>query len=233
MNPSTTLLHWVVSARRYLWRNGRDMPFDPRAAAEELRTRRVARNEHLYAEAPESYFCGLWDDIHPLNVPGPFYGAATDTCCDGPPLAPDSLLYDHTGQGFVWRQPRTADETHALMSGASSDPFSGYAWDGDHHWTPRLVRAWWSRRLDQQPAVDLIVKHVAGPRPELPTEYADLLFRCLPVGGYSVEARAQMSSLVARYVSYRVDEMERDLRRYVFFLEVGVYPLSDAALPHL
>ena len=118
--------------------------FDPRACVEPLRCRPVIRMGTEYTESPESYFRGTWDGRHSLNVPGPFYGAETDTCCNGPSYAPRSLLYDDGGAGFVWRQPRDEDETYALMSGASSDPFSGYAADGDQHWTPEGVRDWWA-----------------------------------------------------------------------------------------
>ena len=117
------------------------MPFDPRSQANALRGGTVAGAPRIFASRPESFFDGLWEDRHPLNVPGPFYGAATDTCCDGPPLAPASLLYDAHGQGFVWRQPRDVAETQALLNGAESDPFAGYAWDGDSYWTLDTVRA--------------------------------------------------------------------------------------------
>jgi hypothetical protein len=61
-------------------------------------------------------------------------------------VAPYSLMTDEDGCGFVWRQPRNDAETHSLMTGCSSDPFSGFGWDGDQHWTPALVREWWSER---------------------------------------------------------------------------------------
>jgi hypothetical protein len=209
------------------------LSFDPRASAESLAGRRLTRGSRSHAEKPESYFCGTWDGRHPLNVPGPFYGAQTDTCCDGPPLAPSSLLYDHDGQGFVWRQPRTEEETHELMTGASSDPFSGYAWDGDQHWTPDLVRSWWAERHAHTPLIDLIVARVAGPRPELRSDYEDLLFRCLPIGGYSEDERRLLAGIVHKFVEYRLSGMERDLRRYLHFLETGGYPDADATLPTL
>src|SRR5262245_40093965 len=121
--------------------------FDPRRSAEGLRNEPLRRtSDRAWIEDPSCYFTGVWHARHPLNAPGPFYGAETDTCCDGPPLAPNALLYDHDGAGFVWRQPRNAEETLALMTGASSDPFSGYGWDGNEHWTPELVRAWWTER---------------------------------------------------------------------------------------
>lgn len=181
---------------------------------------------------PQSYFTGRWDARHPLNTPGPFYGAETDTCCDGPPLAPNTLLYDDTGAGFVWRQPRNEAETLALMTGASSDPFSGYAWDGNEHWTPDLVRAWWNDRREQEPQIDRIVEAVAEPHPALRSDFVDLHLNGLPAG-YFEEERARMHGFVSNYLEYRLGGMQRDLQRYVFFLERGRYSGADEALPLL
>jgi hypothetical protein len=96
--------------------------FDPRESAERQRTTPLARGGRSWTEDPEAYFNGRWTERNPLNAPGPFYGADTDTCMDGPDFARDNLLCDNVGQGFVWRQPRTDAETLALMAGASSDP---------------------------------------------------------------------------------------------------------------
>jgi hypothetical protein len=132
--------------------------FNPKESAGRQRHRPLLRMDQAFVEEPESYFLGKWDDRHLLNVPGPFYGAETDTCCDGPPLAPLSLLTDELGSGFVWRQPRNDDEAHALMTGASSDPFNGFGWDGDEHWTVALIRSWWADRA----ALEGIVDHLIG-----------------------------------------------------------------------
>lgn len=207
--------------------------FDSRAAAERLGHEPLSRAGRSFRERPESYLRGRWEDRHPLNVPGPFYGAATDTCCDGPPLAPASLLYDDHGQGFVWRQPRNDVETHALMCGMSSDPFSGYAWDGDDHWTPDLVRGWWADRESHRDLIDRLVHVVSGPRPVLTTPDQDLLFRCLPLGGYTDEERAHMRSVVGDYLDYRRLWMQDYLRSYLYFLDHGRFPHGDATLPSL
>jgi hypothetical protein len=169
---------------------------------------------NAYFEAPASYFLGRWEDRHPLNVPGPFYGAETDTCADGPWLAPASLLYDTEGMGFVWRQPRDNAETLALMTGASSDPFKGYACDGNDHWTPAQVRAWWHGRKAHKSAIDMIVSEVASPE--------------LPAAEYAL-----MQPIVSQYLDYRELGIEGDLRRYVFFLEQGAYPGAADELPEL
>jgi hypothetical protein len=191
-----------------------------------------AKSRHSGA-VPSDLFSGRWDERHPLNTPGRYYGAATDTCCDGPGLAPASLLYDHEGCGFVWRQPRDESEVTALLAGARSDPFAGYADDGDEHWTPTLIRAWWSEQESRRPLVDALVREVAGPRPELPNEHADLLFRCLPIGGYSDDARAEMRSIVSAYLTYLNGAMADDLRSYIAYLDTGAWPRSGDTLPQL
>jgi hypothetical protein len=162
-----------------------------------------------HVERPKTYFLGRWEERHQLNVPGPFYGAATDTCCDGPPLAPYSLMTDAEGLGFVWRQPRSDTETLSLMTGCSSDPFSGFAWDGDQHWTPALVRQWWSERENRTQAVAAAVQDVAS-------------FNHYP------------ENIGTAYLTYlNGDAIVRDLRRYVFYLTEGRYPEDEENLPHV
>ncbi|MFE2880206.1 ferredoxin [Streptomyces roseus] len=88
-----------------------------------------------------------WQERNWRNVPGPFYGAVTDTCWVGRGVAPDHILYDDEhGQEFVYRQPRTPEETHRIMAAAWQDPMAGFECDGDAHWTPELVRDWWRDR---------------------------------------------------------------------------------------
>jgi hypothetical protein len=94
----------------------------------------------------ESYLKGRWEDKNWRNVPGPFYGAETDSCCAGPTQAPANVLYDELGQEFIWRQPRNSNEVRAVLDAAYQDPFDGYAWDGNDDWTPRAVREWWADR---------------------------------------------------------------------------------------
>jgi hypothetical protein len=96
--------------------------------------------------APESYLRGRWEERNWRNVPGPFYGAETDTCVCGPPAAPHNVLIDEWGQEFVWRQPQTVAELRAILDAACQDPFHGYGGDGDEHWTPELVIGWWDQR---------------------------------------------------------------------------------------
>jgi hypothetical protein len=56
------------------------------------------------------------------------------------------VLYTDDGQEFIWKQPQNAEQVRAVLDAAYQDPFSGYAWDGDDHWTVDLVRQWWAER---------------------------------------------------------------------------------------
>ncbi|MEU2393648.1 ferredoxin [Streptomyces sp. NPDC007369] len=90
---------------------------------------------------------GRWEKRSWRDVPGPFYAADTDTCWTGRLCAPGHVMYDDEyGQEFVYRQPRTQQETYDLLCAAECDPFAGYGADGDAHWTPELVRDWWRER---------------------------------------------------------------------------------------
>ncbi|WP_051782165.1 MULTISPECIES: hypothetical protein [unclassified Streptomyces] len=81
------------------------------------------------------------------NVPGPFYTANTDTCLTGRQCAPHHVTYeDEYCSEFVYRQPVRAGEVHELICAAECDPFGAYGGDGDSHWTPELVKAWWQER---------------------------------------------------------------------------------------
>ena len=180
--------------------------FDPCASAQRLLGAPLVRMGKVHVEKPEAYFKGRWENRHELNTPGPYYGAETDTCCDGPELAPMSLLCDAGGNGFVWRQPTTDEETLALMTGASSDPFAGFGWDGDEHWTPSLVREWWARRGARAPLVGALL---------------------------AVWTEPKLSVAAGSYAEYIKSELPQYLRRYVRFLETGRYPSGDDSLPQL
>jgi len=114
-----------------------------RAAAEPLWNSYAQR---FYDVRPASYLNGQWEARNWLNVPGPFYGAFTDTCGAGPPAAPLNVSCDDDGTEFVWRQPRCPAEVRAVLGAAYQEPFDGYNWDGDDRWTPELVMEWWDGR---------------------------------------------------------------------------------------
>lgn len=85
---------------------------------------------------------------NPLNIPGPFYGAETDTCETGTAEAPHNVLLDASGQEFVFTQPTNENDLRDILSAAICECFVGYGADGDDHWTLALIREWWLSRLD-------------------------------------------------------------------------------------
>ena len=102
--------------------------------------------KHIVVPPAVEWLKGKWEERNWLNVPGPFYGADTDSCGAGLPAAPLNVFCDEDGSEFVWRQPRNPDEVRAVLDAAYQEPFDGYNWDGDDHWTPELVMEWWTGR---------------------------------------------------------------------------------------
>jgi hypothetical protein len=94
------------------------------------------------------FFPAKFSQINPLNLPGPIYGAETDTCCTGPQEAPNNVLLDKNGQEFVFRQASNPDDFRDLVSAAICECFEGYGADGDSHWRLSTIREWWRRRVD-------------------------------------------------------------------------------------
>lgn len=93
-------------------------------------------------------FPGKFAERNPFNIPGPFYGAMTDTCQTGPAEAPANVMLDPVGQEFLYRQPSTIEELKQIFGAALTDPFEGYGADGNSNWSLTLIRAWWQSRDD-------------------------------------------------------------------------------------
>jgi len=153
--------------------------------------------------APEKFLLGQWEDRNWRNVPGPFYGADTDTCEAGPPVARRHVLADETGQEFVFRQPRTATEVESVLRAAWSDPFSGYGWDGHDRWSVQDIRAWWGERARLR---------------EWATTYAD-----------NEDAGPALRDLIA----YLDGDLESHLRDYMFWLEERRHATAGCVRPDL
>ncbi|MGW0900175.1 ferredoxin, partial [Streptomyces goshikiensis] len=95
---------------------------------------------------------------------------------------------------------------------AANDPYAGYACDGDDHWTPQSVRAWWA---DRRRLVDWIDKAAIS---------------------RSASERADEREVVAGLNSYRqyIDgELAVHLRAYIFWLDQRRVPLDGEALPDI
>lgn len=163
--------------------------------------------------ADRKHFAGSWDELSPLNVPGPFYTGITDNCWTGRVHAPHNVVY--AGEYFaehVFRQPRDADEVAALVEAAEADPCLGYGCDGDDRWTPDAVRRWWR---DRQGVIDAVI--------------ATLEILDGDAGSHSLEAAGGLRE----FLGYLEAGLEIDLRAYLFRLETGRYPGSGELLPEL
>lgn len=91
-------------------------------------------------------FPASFSDRNRLNIPGPIYGAETDTCTTGPAEAPKNVLLDENGQEFIFKQPSNPVEFRDVVSAAICECFQGYGADGDSHWRLTSIREWWKDR---------------------------------------------------------------------------------------
>ncbi len=162
---------------------------------------------------PSDYLCGKWEERNWRNVPGPIYGAMTDTCWVGRIYAPDHVSYEaDSGQEFLYRQPRNRHDVLQVLFGAWNDPLQGWACDGNQHWTPELVRHWWR---DRSRVLEWIA-HDLKDWAESPNE----------------QERDAAAGLVA-YADYIGGALETHLREYLFWLTEGRMRLSEQGLPPL
>lgn len=155
---------------------------------------------------------GRWAERNWKNVPGPFYGADTDSCWTGRTHAPENVLYDEKGQEFVYRQPRDTVEVKLVLDAAWDDPMTGYAVDGDQHWTVGSVREWWADRGRIRAWIDgLVPIWDESPKPEVN------------------EAAAGLRA----YREFLDSGLETYLRGYLFWLAENREPGPGDTLPAL
>jgi hypothetical protein len=127
--------------------------------------------------------------------------------------APHHITYENeTFQEFLFRQPRSYSELMQVVCGAANDPLAGWAYDGDDHWTPALVREWWRdrRRLAEWMRRDLRT-WMASDEPE----------------------QKDAAHGIAEYAAYLEDGLEDYLRNYVFWLSERRAPAANQRLPVL
>jgi hypothetical protein len=159
-------------------------------------------------------FGGKWEERNWRNVPGPIYGALTDTCMAGRPEAPDHVLYDEEGQEFIFRQPSSLPQLRKVVMAACVDPFCGYANDGNEHWTSEYVRSWWRERGK---LLDWISQGLRNP---LFATHADFV------------KQKQLEGL-QDFEEYVTGALFDYVRSYVFFLDHGRLPTGNECLPDL
>jgi hypothetical protein len=166
-------------------------------------------------------FEGKWEQKNWLNVPGPFYGAETDTCGNGPVEAPDNVLMDLEGQEFVYRQPRNWDELRNMMAVALTEPIEGYGVDGNLHWTSDLVRKWWRRREE-------IIEYSSKVKQDWLTHEP---WYHSNDSGWIADAHNQAIQGWQSYLSSSI--LPHYLRTYIYYLEERRLPGSTDILPGL
>ncbi|ACU73011.1 hypothetical protein Caci_4147 [Catenulispora acidiphila DSM 44928] len=166
-------------------------------------------------------FTGKWAERKPRNVPGPFYSASTDSLQTGRLDAPDHIAYDDDlgggfGWEFVYRQPVNAAGTEAVVNAARLELYSGYACDGDDHWTVEAVRDWWRERGEIRAwAVDLAVQWEANAHPKYRGHYHDAAHG------------------LREFIAFIDDGLDRYLRGYMFWLAEGCSPEAGRLTPDL
>jgi hypothetical protein len=162
---------------------------------------------------PEAYLRGEWGNRDWRNVPGPFYGAQTDSCWTGRGIAPHHVVYeDEFGSEIVYRQPKNAGEVQLVLTAAWNDPFAAYAADGDEHWTLELVREWWADRGRLIAWTDGVQRQWSS------SERAD---------------ERENAAGLRDFGQYLDNGLEADLRAYGFWLDNRRPPQPHETLPHL
>ncbi|MGI5165415.1 hypothetical protein ACQEU3_13750 [Spirillospora sp. CA-253888] len=165
-------------------------------------------------------FEGEWAELNWRNVPGPFYGAETDSMHGGRMDAPFHIAYDdeygdYRGTEFVYRQPVNEQQVADLLNG-SIFGHGGYAMDGDDHWTVPEVRRWWRERGRVRSWALTVADRWAGKGdPEYQGHYDDA------------------AQGLRDYVAYIDDGLEQYLRGYLFWLSERREPRRGEALPSL
>ncbi len=146
-------------------------------------------------------------------MPGPFYTGQADFAFMGPSAAPGLVALDDERVDVIFRQPRSREDVAAAMEAVRSDPFSGYAIDGNAHWDLHAVREWWGRRGElRQHITEHLLSNSWYPWPS---------------------QRPQMHAIARDWLQHLERDAEAYLRQYAYFLQWKVWPSTTQALPEL
>lgn len=181
-------------------------------------------------------FLQPWKQRDPWNIPGPLYVGDDDACGVGPVAAPNNVyLPMEGGEGeFLFRQPSTKYELRQVVQAALANPVNAYGCDGNEHWTPQGVAAWWE---SIQPVRQQLQKSVSEYN-----EASRRLWKARSAGPLRGQLQAEHERVektrpsheLLRWLDYLEHGAETYLRRYMFFLSTGRVPAVDEpALPEL
>jgi hypothetical protein len=183
---------------------------------------------------------GKWEFVNWLNVPGPFYGAFTDTCCDGTALAPLSVLADLNGQEFVFRQPRNSRELNSLLDAAIIEPFGGYGWDGNHHWTLSSILEWYRRKDEMMALMGQIKEEIVNDTVRYYSNESNYFSLIKHVGKDQRFSKERFLDTANKWRLAQVEwenfisiELESYLCVYAFFVENNRLPNQGESLPNI
>jgi hypothetical protein len=146
-----------------------------------------------------------------MNTPGPVYTSDADFAFLGPSLGPKMVAVDQSQMDVVYRQPASLDDLKELELVAETDPFGGYAMDGNLRWTPDLVRAWWARRQE-------IVLHIER------SVLCEAWY--ISNGIWKI-----MEPIGLSWLEYLNGDCRGYLKKYIFFLIHRRWPDMEARLP--
>ncbi|MGW4651849.1 hypothetical protein [Kitasatospora sp. NPDC004289] len=157
-------------------------------------------------------FDGRWAERNWRGVPGPFYGTVREA--DSPPRDAAELLAheERVVADLVYRQPTDVLQVQSLVAEVRKHPDRHYAMDGDQHWTPAAVRAWWYERGRVKEWALKAAAHRAGT---------------------GDREQDQLVQELRGYVDYIDQLLQEDLRGYLFWLEERRLPERCDRLPLL
>lgn len=162
-------------------------------------------------------FEGRFNERNRLNIPGPFFGAETDTCETGIAAAPDNVMLDSEGQEFVFKQPENLAELKAVIHAAAVECFCGYGADGNDHWNLTLIREWWRGRQAITEWINERSRQIQTPRES----------------AMSVERQKDLLDPLLAFKKYLEERAEAYLKAYAFYLLERRVPTWGDVLPEV